>query len=264
MAEKPPAAATKAKKDRSPSFPFIALQTAVERLEAFDKHFGRHPTPANRVGAAWGMKDQSSQADQTLAALRSFGFATYDGVGPKRMVLVSPEGRTYLRAQQDSVKTAAIKQAALRPKIIRKFWALWGADRPVDAVALDTLILDNAFSDNGARAFLKVYDDTVAYAKLSTADKVNAEVGEEGDEEEDENGGKRDDPPPPPPPPGNKVKLMDGERVAFTEEGQPGQYLKLVASGEVDDTMLEALEDFVKRQRKRLAARTNTFDDLVE
>lgn len=47
---------------------------------------------------------------------------------------------------------------------------------------------------------------------------------------------------------------MDGERVVFTEEGTPNQYLKLVASGEVDDVLLEALEDFVKRQRKRLAA----------
>jgi hypothetical protein len=54
--------------------------------------------------------------------------------------------------------------------------------------------------------------------------------------------------------PGLKVKVMDSERVAFTEEGQPGQYLKLIASGDVDDSMLEALEDFVKRQRKRLAA----------
>jgi hypothetical protein len=28
--------------------------------------------------------------------------------------------------------------------------------------------------------------------------------------------------------------------------------LKLLASGEVDETMLEALQDYVKRQRKRL------------
>jgi hypothetical protein len=55
-------------------------------------------------------------------------------------------------------------------------------------------------------------------------------------------------------PPGGKVKVMESERVAFTEEGQPGQYLKLIASGTVGDTMLEALADFVKRQRKwRLA-----------
>ena len=47
---------------------------------------------------------------------------------------------------------------------------------------------------------------------------------------------------------------MEGERIVFTEEGQPNQYLKLVASGAIDDGLLEALEDFVKRQRKRLAA----------
>jgi hypothetical protein len=45
---------------------------------------------------------------------------------------------------------------------------------------------------------------------------------------------------------------MEGERVVFTEEGQPNQYLKLIASGELDAELLEALEDFVKRQRKRL------------
>jgi len=55
-----------------------------------------------------------------------------------------------------------------------------------------------------------------------------------------------------PPAPKGQVKVMEGERVAFIEEGQPGQYLKLIASGEVDDTLLEALEDYVKRQRKRL------------
>jgi len=48
------------------------------------------------------------------------------------------------------------------------------------------------------------------------------------------------------------VKLMAGERVVFTEENSPANYLKLVASGDVDGTMLEALEDYVKRQKKRL------------
>ena len=46
---------------------------------------------------------------------------------------------------------------------------------------------------------------------------------------------------------------MDGERIVFTEESNPRNYLKLIASGDVDETMLEALEDYVKRQKKRLA-----------
>jgi hypothetical protein len=45
---------------------------------------------------------------------------------------------------------------------------------------------------------------------------------------------------------------MEGERVVFTEETDPANYVKLVASGAVDDSLLEALEDYVKRQRKRL------------
>jgi hypothetical protein len=48
---------------------------------------------------------------------------------------------------------------------------------------------------------------------------------------------------------------MDGERVVFTEESNPQNYLKLVASGDVDETMLEALEDYVKRQKKRLVTK---------
>lgn len=55
----------------------------------------------------------------------------------------------------------------------------------------------------------------------------------------------RNPPPPPPPPPQGKVKIMESERVVFTEESNPQNYLKLIASGDVDETMLEALEDDV-------------------
>ena len=50
---------------------------------------------------------------------------------------------------------------------------------------------------------------------------------------------------------------MDGERIVFTGESNPQNYLKLIASGDVDETMLEALEDYVKRQKKRLKIETN-------
>ncbi len=172
MSEPQSTLAPRGKRDRSPSFPFIPLKTAIERLEAMEKHFGRHPTPTDHVGSAWGMKGQSSQADQTLAALRSYGLVEYEGIGAKRVVTISEDARKYLRAQQELIKEAIRKAAALRPRVIRKFWATWGADRPVDAVALDILVLQNAFSDNGAKAFLRVYDETVSYAGLGDSDKV--------------------------------------------------------------------------------------------
>jgi hypothetical protein len=55
---------------------------------------------------------------------------------------------------------------------------------------------------------------------------------------------------------------MDGERVVFTEETNPTNYVKLVASGDVDDSLLEALEDYVKRQRKRLDPQRSVLDAI--
>lgn len=40
--------------------------------------------------------------------------------------------------------------------------------------------------------------------------------------------------------------------LAAVEALRPGQYLKLIASGDVDAILLGALEDFVKRRKKRL------------
>jgi hypothetical protein len=51
---------------------------------------------------------------------------------------------------------------------------------------------------------------------------------------------------------GQKVKIMEGERVVFTEEMNPQNYLKLIANGDVDESMLDALEDYVKRQKNGL------------
>lgn len=263
MAETAKPQEPKASKDRSPSFPFIPLATAVERLVAFEKKFGRHPAPAGKVGLAWDMKEKSSQADQTLAALKSFGLIKYEGMGTARHAVLTDEGRNYLRAQQESVKKEILKVCALRPIIMRKFWAAWGGDRPPDEVALDKLILENSFSDNGARNFLRVYDETVAYAGLSASDKIDLNETDGADEDEGDGGNAT---PAHKKPPADhqqgKVKLMDGERVVFTEESNPANYLKLIASGEIDDTMLEALDSYVKRQRKRLGVDPRRADTV--
>jgi hypothetical protein len=44
----------------------------------------------------------------------------------------------------------------------------------------------------------------------------------------------------------------------FTEGSNPRQYVKLVAGGDVDETLLDALRDYVKRQKKRLGIKDET------
>jgi hypothetical protein len=40
--------------------------------------------------------------------------------------------------------------------------------------------------------------------------------------------------------------------VTTASEAGPGQYLKVIATGELDDVQIEALEDFIKRRKKRI------------
>lgn len=258
------------KRDRSPAFPQVPLGEAVDRLVAFDKHFGRHPAPLDKAGAAWGLK----QCGDILASLRYFGLLEYAGNASARQVIITDEGRNLLRAQQESTKRDIIRRAALRPKEIAKFWPIWGSDRPPDDVCLDDLILRNGFSPRGAPLFLSSYDATISFAGLSTANKIDADspVGTNAGGGAGTVGSNTHpaDPPPPfvkPPAPQRDVAIMEGERVVFTEEGQPNQYLKLIAAGEIDETLLDALNDYVKRQRKRLGlaiegGRRSLQDDL--
>ena len=243
-------------RDRSPSFPVVGLKVAFERLVEFETYFKRSAARPEKVGDAWSITTKA-YADRIAAALRYFGLLEYQGNGKERTIAISEEGRKYLRAQQEETKREVIKAAALRPKQIAECWELWSNDRPADAACIDDLVQNRAFSVAGARDFLKVYDSTISSAGLTASDKVDPAAPASGDEEALEGSkgktGTGFTPPPPAPfQPVGKVKLMDGERIVFTEESNPHTYLKVIASGDVDGTMLEALEDYVKRQKKRL------------
>src|SRR5260370_31765859 len=86
-------------RDRSPSFPFISLKMAIDRLVAFEAYFKRHPGPLDKAGLAWEMKPKSSQAFSTLAALKSFGLIDYQAAGSGRVAALTADGRTYLRTE---------------------------------------------------------------------------------------------------------------------------------------------------------------------
>ena len=189
-------APVKAPRDRSPAYPFISLKSAMERLAAFDSTFGRHPVPADKVGLAWKMKEKSSQAFQTLAALKSYGLLEYKGSNADRVAMLTEDGRNYLRAQQQAIKSDILKRCALRPRAIATYWQIWGADRPIDPICLDELMLKGGYTDSAAHTFLRVYDDTVAFAGLSSSDSIGSD--EETDEAFEEEGAMSHTPPPPP------------------------------------------------------------------
>jgi len=235
-------AEVKGKRDRSPAFPQVPLGEAVEKLVAFEKYFGRHPAPLNKVGAAWNLK----QSGDYLAALRYFGFVEYTGGTDARYVVVTAEGRNLLRTQQETTRREILKRAALRPKEVAKFWALWGTDRPPDPVCLDELVLRNGFSERGAPLFLRSYDATISFAGLAdaariTPDSVDVDVEAELGAVEDEEPSVRPSIKRAAPPPARGVAVMDGERELTTGLLSKDASFRLIVSGRIGVREIERL-----------------------
>jgi hypothetical protein len=244
-------------RERSPSFPFIPLKTAIERLTEFEAKFGRAEPTADRSYLAWGMKGDTSQAQQTLAALKAFGLVQYKGAGPKRLVSISEDGRTYLRAQQESVKKEILKRIALRPKWVGHFWSQWGADRIPDEIRLDTLVLSHRFNENAAPTFLKVYDETIAYAGLSTFDKVigvkaaETDLDDTFDELENENG--QSDQSLTSPSQKREQALMAGERILTTGLLSKDASFRLIVTGHISAKEIDRLIQKLQLDKEILA-----------
>ena len=172
----------KAKRDRSPAYPFISLKTAMDRLSAFESKFGRHPAPLDKAGLAWDLKADSSQAAQTLSAMKYFGLLEYAGATEHRAAVITEQARNYLRTQQATLKADMLKSFALKPKSMQNYWAKWSADRPIDEVCLDELMLKDSYTEVAAKLFLRVYDETIAFSGLAQTDKIASMDGNENQE----------------------------------------------------------------------------------
>lgn len=249
---------TAGQRDRSPAFPVVSLEIAMGKLAEFEAHFKRTAARPEKIGDAWGIKTKA-YVDRIAAAMRYFGLLEYQGAGKDRSVIVSEEGRKYLRAHQEETKQQVIKAAALRPKQLAKFWTEWGADRPADPACMDDLIQNHGFSDSGARDFLKVYDATIAFAKLSNSDKVRLDLRKELPEDEPI---ESDDFPLPPAP--GKIKVMEGERELTTGLLSKGASFRLIVSGQVGEKEIERLIKKLELDKEILADQGDSEEEATK
>jgi len=198
--------------------------------------------------------------------MKYFGLVDYEGSGPTRKILVTEDARNYLRAQQDEIKKGLLKIFALKPKEIAKFWTTWGKDRPFEAVCLDELVIKNGYNETYAPRFLKVYDDTIAYAGLSSSDKV--EANEEDAEEDVENSNvikyqqdKVKIPPAPLSQTGKWFALMTGERVLQDGILSQNATYRIIVNGKVGPKEIDRL---IKKLEvdKEILAESEEIDPL--
>jgi hypothetical protein len=158
-------------RDRSPPFPFIDLKRSIDRAREFEAEYRKSAGRIANAFQVWGYTAKSSSGQQTIGALKAFGLLEDEGSGAERKVKLTDLAQRILKDERPGKRDEAIKEAALKPKAIAERWAVWRSGRPPDIECRSELTLELGYTDDAADRFIQVYDDTLGFAKIGTADK---------------------------------------------------------------------------------------------
>ncbi|MGA2849373.1 MAG: hypothetical protein ABSE46_10280 [Terracidiphilus sp.] len=188
VAQAPKIDPLKAKRQRSPAYPFISLKTALERAKEFYDKEKRNPSNVLVAVTHWDYAQKSSGGIQTIAALKSFGLMRDSGSGDGRSVQLTDEALRILLDQREnsSERDALIKNAALLPPIHSVLWKRWGKENmPSDGNLRHELLFTYKFNEDAIDNFIRQYKSTISFAKLSTSDALPEEARDIGSDTEE-------------------------------------------------------------------------------
>jgi hypothetical protein len=240
-------AKVKGPRHRSPAYLFISLRKALEKAKTFYRSQTRHPAPLPAALALWGFAEKSSGGLQTVSALKQFGLLDENEVnGTRQVKLTEAALRIIQDEREDSTeRLREINRLAMLPKIYLEMWNKWSDQLPADATVKFFLVNEKKYNEAAFSDLFSAYKDTIDFAKFGKSDTDGSKDGAQG---------AINIPPLVPPPKG--AKLMEGERIVFTHEVEPEHGVRIVASGAVDEELIDAVEMFLDLQKRRLGLTT--------
>jgi hypothetical protein len=152
---------------RSPRYPGIDLERAVERAHTlFDKE-SHYAANTQIVLQHWGYAPKSGGGAVTLAALKAFGLIDTVGTGDRRTAHITTLAEDILNADNPLIREEALRKAALSPQAHRDIWENYGASLPSEVSLEAWLRRDKGFTPGGARELIAEYKKSIAYAGLT-------------------------------------------------------------------------------------------------
>jgi len=197
---------TKRRTGRSPAYPFIPVQKAIEQARALYQQEGEYECPLPSALSAWGYGPKSSGGRQTLATMKYYGLIDISGEGEQRKVKVSDIAkRIILDPREDpSERRTLIRRVALEPAAHRSLFNEYPNGLASEGTVKHFLMFDLGFKADAAGELLDEFKQTAAYAGLY-------EPGANEDKAEQSSSEKGEQPP---------TELKVGDRVQVTVDGQ--------------------------------------------
>jgi len=203
----------KTKRHRSPNYPYYSLLTCVAFLNKFILN-NRGFTEALIEYAVkyMGYSVSSSRSNRVISSMVGFGLLEYRGTDKEKYFWPSELAKKIYNSKEGSEeKIHALQEAALSDPAILSIWQEWqgkGKDLPNRDTLEKWLHSYRKFSDEGAKRFADVIEETYEFAHLKDRDKIvgnkgtKSELGDKPSEEVEmsngngSNGEERKNPPP--------------------------------------------------------------------
>lgn len=251
---------------RSPSYPSVSLMEAIDfTKKIFDKS---RTNAVDREAAAkdMGYSGITGRSLKVLAALIQYDLIEKAGKGGVR---VTQTFKDISHGLTDEVKKNALLKAGTSPTLYQDLLERF-PDGPPSENALRSYLIQQDFANVAIGPAVSSFQET--YRSLQDANVFDSHGPDDREDAEsevqgDEVGGRSPSPSPSPTPTPAQhggYQVMEGERVVFSEEIGAANYLKLVANGEMNADLLDALQDFIKRVKKRLGVPAQTADEAED
>lgn len=242
---------------RSPNYPAIPLDRAIELVGEIHRKSRANVISREAAAQDMGYSGLTGHSIKLLGALAQFGLVERAGKGDLKVTQMAVD---ILHGLDERVRSSAMHVAGAAPKLFQSIYERFPDGVPSENV-IRSYLIQQGYADVALTPAIKSFMETNRFLELAAASESHGddESGDADSASSDENENRPQLPAlisasPAPPTQHGGYQLMEGERVVFSEETGNEQYLKLVASGPLDDSLLEALEDYIRRQRKRLGS----------
>lgn len=182
MSEESSKTANKKKQGRSPAYPALSLEQAVDKAKTLYDKEGRTSVPLALINQAWGYAPNSGPANLAVSAIKKYGLLVDSGSGPQRKGQLTDAALSILHNPSPEVRGSLLKEAALRPAIHRSLWEQHHGELPSNDALRYELVFERNFTESGAREFMLQFRRTVAYAQLEPTDTLTEVDEGDGDE----------------------------------------------------------------------------------
>ncbi|TAH38517.1 MAG: hypothetical protein EYC70_03845 [Planctomycetota bacterium] len=248
-AEKP------SKPGRSPNYPRIALERAVELAEILWKHEQKRAAPLQVVLGWWGFEAEklSGSGSAALSGMRKYGLLESEGNKVRLTPLAHRICDPHPANPDDREK--ALKEAAMQPKIHQTIRQSWPDS--TDEVIEYHLRNDLGFNPGVVAEVVKLYRKAMAYAGLGPG-VIMAE--DDGKEEEPEKPAGSTHPLPPPPARKPKMQPPAADLSTFGLPLSNCDAVLYIARGITTEDAKD-LETWVRMVARKLLAQPSTATD---